>query len=473
MYPQKLTIVLVGLASCLFFQSCQKEVNRPKDLLTTETADEDLKLRLEQATMITGTVMTDTSIAFAYKRAVLDRVAKDSNDDEAISMKEIVADAAVCKSFSKVFKEKYLALFISRKYYNSEKYDVITNRILGKSNASRLNLGANRTDASALPPALNIDSAEVFMTSESVQIYFPYSDNFTTDTRAPYFTYYPLDSQNVLTGYKTFKTIVMPDGSSQTIPFGTFMANEDSAYNHAIYVLNFGDPAYVRVATSTPPPPAATCTNLTYNTLSDSVDDRYVISCSMPKIRLMQNIRSWVGGSNYLSLGQAYTIPVKLDVNPTDGSLAVKDTNRLIRPDFPIKRKYVRKGWWKDYGEIWSGDWRLIRYNNAMCFSGKAGWLKGTVVNVGYTINAGVQYDTAQRRFKPSFNAGINITGNLKFDAHYWSTGTDYITRRDMLSHVVGDAFGLGVATQAGETVPYTVRQCGYVRYYFKDYICY
>src|SRR6185436_4899157 len=87
-----------------------------------------------------------------------------------------------------------------------------------------------------------------------------------------------------------------------------FTVDERYAEDNPVFVINFEE-----IVTGTddtqdppPPPPVYGCNWLTYNTFSDVLDDRYVISAHMPKIKIIKQFRSWIGGSNYLTLLQCY-----------------------------------------------------------------------------------------------------------------------------------------------------------------------
>lgn len=143
---------------------------------------------------------------------------------------------------------------------------------------------------------------------------------------------------------------------------------------------------------STPPPPQIRCYQLNYNTFSDAVDDRYVVSNTIPKINITQNYRSWVGGGNYIRLYQAFAVPRNFTIDPATGLPPAADTNRLVVETAKIKRKYENE--WIDFNQIWSGDWRLIQHDHAMAIAYQAGWFSNGITTIDYSVNAGVKIDT-------------------------------------------------------------------------------
>ena len=125
------------------------------------------------------------------------------------------------------------------------------------------------------------------MSSNGVQIYFPYSSNFIGSTAIIATTNYPLVEADTVTAY-------LPPTVARKVPW-PFKADDDYAFSHPVYVLNFANNAE-RTMDQTPPPPVATCQDMTYNTIGDVIDDKYVVSVSIPKIKLTRNYRSWVWG---------------------------------------------------------------------------------------------------------------------------------------------------------------------------------
>lgn len=467
-------------------QSDQKKSNKLPD--TPELLEKSL--RLEQISIITGEVFRDKSIEREFRSLVTRIAVNFKNEDEAIYFRQIV-DGRIYgtgQEFCQKFKSKYLAIFNSGKYFNSQKFSVITAKIKGREASlsySRNSLKSNSETKQVLGITSQPDVYDdLFMLDNGTQIYFPYSENFVNTNEEPSITY---DR-----GYDIEDVVAYQFSDTEDIPFEIW-ANESYAQNHPVYVINEGPVDYLGYPillggadlppvpnpspspTPTPPPPVAQCYSLNYNTISDAVDDRYTVSNSIPRINITSNYRSWLGGGNYIKVYQIYTIPKDLSVDKDKGTLAVQDTSRLIIETGKIKRKYA--GNW-DYaiGLIFNSDWRLIQFNNVMAIAYQGGWFTNGLGDIDYSITAGLKYDNTTNTWKPSFDGSVTTSGKINLSGKWFLDGTDYISRRDMLSHVVGNAFGMGVANQiseANEIYPWTIRKCGRVCYYFKNAICY
>ncbi|MBC7720446.1 MAG: hypothetical protein H7068_00385 [Pedobacter sp.] len=483
------------------FLSCKKQDSQADDLsLTKVTKTNKLpdtpellekSLRLEQISIITGEVFRDKNLQNEFRNLVIRIAVNFKKEDEAIYFKQIV-DGAIYntgRSFCEKFKLKYLEIFNSGNYFNASKFKTVTEKI--KSHDVSLNYSRNNAKGEfSTKQVLVIGSNgniydDLFMLANGTQIYFPYSENFINSTEEPSLTY---DR-----GYDIEDVIAYQFSNTQDTPFEVW-TNEHYSQQHPVYVINegpvdyLGDPILLGgpdlppvpnpspLPTPTPPPPVAQCYTLNYNTLSDFVDDRYVVSNSVPRINILENYRTWLGGGNYIAIYQIYTIPKDLSVDKDNGTLAVKDTSRLINDkDLKIKRKYAGN-WGYEIGFLFNGDWRLLQFNNAMAIAYKGGWFTNGLGDINYSITAGLKYDPATSKWKPSFEGSISTSGKINLSGQWFLDGTDYISRRDMLSHVVGNAFSMGVATDIGEaheTYPWTLRKCGRVMYYFKDAICY
>lgn len=449
-----------------FIFSCKRELPA---ISVNQKEKEDpsfIKQRLKQATLIMAATMKEENLANEFNNIIATRIEFNANNDEALSMYSIVHNKfPIASSFSEKFIRIYKEKFFSGNYPNSESFKSVTEKVKEEIAATQSNTNAPVNSSSQGPDDI------IFMTSDGVQIYFPYSDNFINSRETVAFTYYPLREQEIVTAYKIVDDNLI-----------SFDADDDYAFNHPVYVLNYTGADCILASCPIgidsfppppPPPPRSTCQTMEYNTVGDYINDLYVVSVAMPKIRLTEQYRSWVGGSNYISLNQLYAIPRNLSIDSTNGSLAVSDTNRVVISRFQIKRKAVIKKQYVDFGQIWNGDWRLLQYNNAMLISYEGGFLSNTSGGLNFNVNAGIKYDTSQHRWVPQFDAGVDLRVHIDFDKRWKEDGTDYISRRDALAHIVGDTFGNGTALDAGETIPWTVRKCGHVLYYFKNVICY
>ena len=453
----------------LAFTACQREVKQVNQPAETVTASNSFTaLRLQQIAAITQEVMRDASIEADFRKALLKKSAGKPGEEESIYFREITQERfTYAQTFYRAFKKRYMEIFNSGAYPNADRFTAVTEAIQ-KEIASG---GSSNPNMRSLCAASS-EYDYVFWTDNGTQIYFPYSENFDRSTETPSFAYDPGDDRLNIPVSKT-----LSNGRTTSVS-----ADEAYVQLHPVYVINQGPDEAFRcgmIDSVPPPPPSITCRKLDYNTISDAVDDRYVVSSTMPKINLTKNYRSWFGGGNYLKLYQAYTVPHNLNIDPSTGQLPVGDTSRLIYNTGKIKRKYTgdvnHSEHWVDFNQVWSGDWRLMQYNHVMILAYQGGFLSGGLGKINYEVTAGLKWDTLSKRYLPSFNIGAKVSGTLDLDGKWFSDGTVDITRRDMLSHVWGDNFGLGTAKSIGldPINEWSVRPCGHMNFYFAHTICY
>lgn len=481
-------------ALAFLFVSCQKTLMHNEltvdDTISLNPKGIETGLHLEQISIITGEVFRDKKLQQEFQNLVIRVASNYEQEDEAIYFKQIINGNiyGVGQDFCMNFKKRYLQIFNEGKYFKAEKFKTITEKIKSKwSNTRSTSNGSSLSSIQRPGPyhegPNNGQYEEMFLTDEGTQIYFPYSENFPNSTETPAIASDPGYDVDEATAY-------IYSGNNPPRPL---LVNEDYAELHPLYVINLGplgengeiillgDPLMdlppIPIPgdpTTTPPPPILQgCFTLNYNTHNDAVDDRYIVSNTIPKIMLTQDFRSFLGGGNYLKLHQVYAIPVNLSVDADKGSLAVgTNPNREVFTTSKIKRKY--KNQWRPFGQVWSGDWKMIQHDHAMAYAYQGGFLAGGDPKIKYKIGAGIKYDAEKKKWVPSFDASVSLECEFSLKGKWFlAHGTDVISRRDMLAHVVGNNFGLGTALEAGETTAWTIRKSGSIKYYFKNAICY
>ncbi|MDQ6755577.1 MAG: hypothetical protein M3004_01455 [Bacteroidota bacterium] len=443
----------------------EKKNNQQLKPLTPE--QQAIKDRMEQRAIITSYVMRDKEIVKLFVNAIHYRVRHNSQNDEAISFKEIAEEKYdYSREFAQKFKASYLNIYYAHNYFRADKFPV------------------------PIKPNPNSRTAtldDVFIDADGTQIYWPYSDFFVgQEVTDPATTYYPMADLETVEAF-------LPDPGNPSTDI-VFPANETYSQSDPIFVLNFNlsPDDYFRVDSvppPPPPPPVATCQWLNYNTIADVINDQYVVSVTIPKVRLLKNFRTWVGGSNYLTMQQWFIKPNSLNVNPSTSLPVVTADHRDVCKNYQIKRADV--GNWMTVGWNYNDDWKLIEYDNPMVLFSEQGWFYNPDGQVTFDVNAGLTYDTATRRFVPSFNAGAKASVTAHIGTSYEYRGSDYLSRRGVFANAVGNNFSIGTATQAPviqwrgfpprpvlanislDTDPWALRQVSdCIQYYFKVHEC-
>jgi hypothetical protein len=425
-------------------------------------ANDDLRKRMEQRAIVTALVMRDNNILQLYVNAVKAKLAANDQNDESITFDEISQGSkSYVIAFASAFKAAYKSVLNTGGYFRSSSF-------------ANLPAGdfSGRIDVSNIP-----QGDEVFYKNDGAQIYFPYSENFyNSDVTGVFVTYHPLEE---VESNESFKLL-----SDNVSDVQTFTVDENYAETHPVLVINFNEEENPIVESpQDPPPPPYICNFLDYNTFADVLDDRYVISASMPKVKLLKNFRTFIGGTNRITIRQFYAKPHNLGPNPTPTLDPITANDRVVVHNYIIRRK--QKGKWVSFGLIYNDDWRLIQYDNPMYLWSKTGWFSNPTGSVDVKVQGGLRVDTVHVRdttpvgwhieykWVKSFNAGASAAIHLDIEPKYRLEGSDYVTRRGLLANCVGDNFGNGTALDAGETVPYTVRKISdAMLYYFKVREC-
>jgi len=156
--------------------------------------------------------------------------------------------------------------------------------------------GTNATTASSTLYSSTTDT--IFIASLGGQLYFPYSENFAALNPLQFYTTSNPLSDTATGVIVTFHKVicrVRGDRMCDDVYIRQRVIGEWAETNPTL-VVNLADRPLP--ADPTPPPPVVTCSDLTANTIP-TLDDRYFISNSIPKIRLTENIRfGFWSGSN-------------------------------------------------------------------------------------------------------------------------------------------------------------------------------
>jgi hypothetical protein len=444
---QKVCVVLVSIM--VFAISCKKDISLDKNLPQSNSLspkDVGLKNKLEQRALITAVVMKDKEMVQLYVQAVKAKITADKMSEEAITFKEIYEEQpAYVSSFARKFKEQFGQIYYAHQYFRANKFPIPLQPISPTKSGSSSGTGQLYN--------------ELFSDNDGTQIYFPYSENFAEkEVLHPALTYFPLQEVEDVEAYQS-------DDKSED-SFITFTANEQYAKYNPTFVLNLNEIGIFKGAlqdtTLIRPINPSQCNRLNYNVKADLFDDHYVVSVFIPKVKLLKNFRTWLGGSNFFCMLQCFAKPNDLQVNPQPTLNPISANNRMVTRDFMIRRRYVND--WVDFGNIYNDDWKLEQYDNPMVIYSKQGWFYNSNVNTSINVTAGLRVDTVRNstgilgyQWSSSFNAAGSATLNFNFGNQYAYRGSDYVTRRGLLANIVGDNFANG--TLEFENINYTVRK--------------
>jgi hypothetical protein len=427
----KTTCYLINL-SCmfLFFFSNQS--------MAQSDSQGELKLRMEQRAIISATVFRDNAILQSYVRTVQMKLKANDQNDESISFDELATPQSdYIAAFAQQFKKAYLQVLEGKKYYNALHY---ANLPAGKP-SGKINADFNSKDN------------DPFFFNDRAQIYFPYSENFSASAiSSVYVTWYPLGEAESNTAYFV----------NDKLETNVLQLDENNAMKNPVLVINFDESSNSpSLVSGNKIEPAFTCRFLNENIFADLLDDKYVITVTMPKIKLLRNFRTWLGGSNLITIYAFFAKPNNLNINPSPALDPVTADKRLVCVDYRIRRKY--KDQWVSFGQIFNDDWRLIQYDNPFYAWYKSGWFVNPTGSIDVKVQGGLKLDQVNGGYQwvPSFNSGATAAIHFDIEPKYQVIGSDYVSRRGLLANCVGNNFGNGTALDAGEDIPWAVRKIG------------
>lgn len=441
--------------------------HQEKKEFKNRAASEELRKRMEQRAIITATVFKDRKLLQLYVHAIKEKIAANDQNDEAITFDEIAeANEKYVTEFAPAFKTAYLAVLKEGDYYRASTFGDPFGEYSGR---------LEKTNGSK--------EDELFYKNDGAQIYFPYSGDFEeANVSDVAVTYHPLEE---VEENEAFRVVGEKAGEVETIK-----VDEAFVQDHPTLVINFDEDELAGKLDGgqgpqnpqDPVPPPIECNLLVHNTFSDVLDDRYVITVMMPKIKLLRNFHSFIGGANYITIYQCYANPGNMNINPTPTLDPITSTSRIVVHEFKIRRN--KKAKWIDFNQIYNDDWRLIQYDNPMLLWVKRGWFANPTAAVDLSVGGGVKLDTIRihipghpdslsYRWLSSFNLGATAKLHIDVGPKYQYLGSDYVTRRGLLANCVGDNFGNGTALDAGEQTPWSVRRLSdAMLYYFKVREC-
>lgn len=498
MRKQKISFLLFLL---VFIYSCKKdsltsEQITPDKEFKLDTIKTELKERLKLVTLLTHDVFeSNKSLKKEYVRLFnSDKVLKSK---ESIYFSDLIGKGKLANTnFAKTFIQSVINKFESERFAGAEKVKSTIQRLKNEINLKKTSISVESDDFA---------ETVVLLPYLGSHIYFPFSEDFpNVDMQTTYYCYDPIDDN--ATSIEVFKNEggiilnqIAPGGDSWAQAHPTIVIKVDDliAGNHLTnyrtspctqgnFFTELCQNELYQIATpdsiTPPPPPPSVVYNgpLPYNispSAYNTIDDRYLLSASLPRIRLMKNLRPhfWNGG-NDLSLyrGNARIA----NPNFADFNVAVIDTSMAVFRHFTIGRRDAANKRWVYPLVPYTYDWRLVQENNYVALTVLRSWLYFGGADINFNANAGVRFDPLTNTWVPSFDASVNLSGKISLGRVRESfEGENYITRRSFLSNAIGDNFGLGATCDKGVdcgTKNWAIRRIDdKLEYYFKINLTY
>ncbi|MBX9782052.1 MAG: hypothetical protein K2X48_02055 [Chitinophagaceae bacterium] len=373
------------------FAACRKDINNekapknePENLALSPQKQEIanvVKARLDLVTLVSMDVFENNPLLKAQALSFIHQNRK-NDKGESVSFANIInAKAPVTQEFS----TKFLAEFGKRletgdfAFANRVEKELAVVREKGKKPVT-----ANRTIANT--DFSDWDFNYVTMAHIGAYIHFPYSEQFqTTASPLMHYTHDPLNPQSFETEvfwqqgqqYSSDYVSGNEEWAMQNATF-VFLLDDAIAGNHLDrYVAspcaqgNFlnslcNNEEYVAPpmrpdSVPPPPPPAATYNgplqnNIAPFALSTITNDKYLLSATIPRIRIKSNVRSgfWNGDNQIFMYRSRARIS---NPNQRDFNIAIVADTPFLVFDKRITRSSGSRGWWVDVGTTYTSQW--------------------------------------------------------------------------------------------------------------------
>lgn len=312
------------------------------------------------------------------------------------------------------------------------------------------NMSVEGASASLGGGASSIFDTEAFANHE---VYFPYEEEFDWDKVDKFaMSWAPEDLERGSSDAHLFNV------NTKTYSKEPIRVDDDYAYRKPVVLVMpiFDDEDWVAVD---PPPyiPSNRQYWLTQNVDHTKISQKDVLKTTIPRIKLTKHYSGWPSKSKII----LYRVSGDLSLN-SDGTidLSKPGQHRLLNK-FKFKRRDIRKKRWKTVNVIFDGDWDMHEADQQIVLFSYRHWDFRSSTADG-TVS--IAYDSLKKKFVPEAKFSVKFKLTLgKTDLKY----NNEISRRDALSHIVGD-HGAGIYNDNG--VNYTVRTADAMHYYLKHY---
>lgn len=459
---------ILVLSILVVFFSCDKESTEVLADLETSEVIAERDLILKETSFLVGKLLTDSAVF----EEVLGKMEEADKYDELVSLSYLMdVENSITKSelkaaknsltFNKgkgLFKEALLNEIIT----NSDSYTQIS-KLMEVKGISNLSINTSKSGTQEL-----ID----LLTSQNMQIYYPYEDKTLTSKNGEdfYITYAPTEYAET---NEAFKYSSSNTGKDFNLVSVGDVDNDFVDSNRVLIIspidecdLQFAKCGYTDLdpiggGGSDPDPlPNGGAKLLNYNVDHSSVEEKDILSTRFAGFKVNGN--DWTGFA---------ATHVKLDIyrGATDGKVTI-DANGNIKAEAKafnlmyhrIRAKGARKGWWYDVDidEEFDDDWNMSENEQAIIVFTKH-HLKAEA-SASFEAKLGIDKDG-----KVTLEGNVKVTGKVTVGAAKQRTKAQ-LSRRQVLSTIVGN--GTTGETRTSNGVNYNVKRSQIFHYYFKHY---
>lgn len=463
------------LVSAITNNSCSIE-----DQATNFQSEQNITLSNEQKVLLMDdfSKLLGNSLLPKENRSLLTELIKKRNDDsEAISLKAVLGKEVLRREerlldtegtelrnkLNRSLRESIIKelSFNSKEYPQlMEKLSIQTGNVVSYSSSSKY------------------ENVIDYLVSNNFDIYFPYSDNFDIATASEFtISWDPMDGAHSNIGYLFDENKI--NGSSSVnskINFTTVEeVNDDYAYTNPTLIIrpiNDIDEQNSYIISderiNLPPFLYPILPNwqvqgwqgfLTFNADYRRIQDEDILKVTIPKIRVKEQLSTIFA-------------PATISIIKASPNLSLDNNENLIFPlsthantlvhKLDIKRKKIRNEEWIDVNILWDDDWNMHEGEQAFIF------ISHHTFGGDLSANGDVKLGWDSVAKKPKADANINVSFNLNFGNRKELRYNNNISRRSLLTHVVGDT---GAGTYTEGNVNYSIRTAGCMDYYFKPHL--
>lgn len=414
-----------------------------------------------------------------------------SGKDEAIYFKDVIKPSTnILKQFSDGYLEAFANRIETGKFGFSERVGLELKRVRekGKAKADPNQISLFSTD--------NWDFDYVLMGHIGSYIHFPYSELYENIANPD--IYYAYDPLNPIAN----QTEVFWHDNNQ--PYSQWEYGEETwAMEHATWVFLLDDLIagnhmdYFEFSPcangeflgylcenelltsrepeiqldSVPPPPNPSYNGPLQNNIppfahSTISNDKYLLSATIPRIRLKGNVRfGFWSGPNRISM---YRGNARI-ANPyrQNFSEAILDTSLPVFREISISRNSARNWNWNGCDAVYTNQWRQEQVDNHIVVTYVASWLYFAGADIDFQATAGVKWDTSmvqrtvivngqsitittQKGWVPQFDASAKVSGKISIRKREKVLGEIPLSRASFMAQAIGNNFGLGTCANTG-----------------------
>jgi len=431
-----LIVLFAGLISC----------SEDKPLIEEPQVEADLKIMRELA------IATGNSMQNQYaKEQVINLIKAKTDDSESIGFSTLLGkndrykknelkhiDKKIIGKNNNSFRDTFIEHIIS----NKETFPILM-ELMDDSN---YNLTQKTT-------GINLEN----FNSEKYQLYFPYSENFDTENISEYTTsYHPIVNEDKNEGFKYSLS-----SKSNTNELKMEEVDDDYAYrNPSLLIIPIDDvdgSEFSNTNEGSGGGNPITGGFLTTNVDHTTISQKDVVKVIIPKIKITKQT-SGIFQPTRLTIYRA-SGDLKFG---SDGLLLPSATSYRLLYKKHVKRRDIRKKRWKTVNLTFDGDWD-VHENTQQIVVFTHHTFKGSV-DVKGSVKIGWDKEKNQATFEPTASVDFSLkNGNCKLRYN------NEISRRDVLSHLVGDT-GAGTYYYKPDKTSYSKRKAGIMDYFFRVY---